>query len=225
MKYAAAEITVMFGTFHATRFSGDGDQDADDPGRLTSYRFLFIAFSVISTLYTYVWDIRMDWRLGKCLHKGLRYRMLYSRKYFYYFAMIADAVLRFLWVVSLAPKGGSTFFGTTSFYLEPFLGALELGRRGMWAVIRMESQQVSNHTSFRSLGAIPMSFATRSKTVEIEGSVVVEVEGKVDDDDVDETKRKKKKRCCCRRTSSNSLVEIAVFVFVVLGLTVLSVVL
>ena len=90
----------------------------------------------------------------------------------------------------------------------------------------MESQQVSNHTSFRSLGAIPMSFATRSKTVEIEGSVVVEVEGKVDDDnDVDETKRKKKKRCCCRRTSSNSLVEIAVFVFVVLGLTVLSVVL
>ena len=76
-RYAAAEVVVMFGTFHATRFNGDGDQDADDPDQLTAYRFIFIFFSALSTLYTYSWDIRMDWRLGKCKHKGLRFRMLY----------------------------------------------------------------------------------------------------------------------------------------------------
>ena len=67
----------MFGTFHATRFNGDGDLDGDDPDKLTAYRFIFIFFSALSTLYTYSWDIRMDWRLGKCAHKGLRFRMLY----------------------------------------------------------------------------------------------------------------------------------------------------
>ena len=63
LKYAAAEVVVMFGTFHATRFNGDGDHDADDPDKLTSYRFIFIFFSAVSTLYTYAWDVRMDWRL------------------------------------------------------------------------------------------------------------------------------------------------------------------
>eukprot|EP00938_MAST-03A_sp_MAST-3A-sp1_P003971 g3971.t1 len=227
VKYAAAEVVVMFGTFHATRFNGDGDQDADDPDQLTAYRFIFIFFSALSTLYTYSWDIRMDWRLGKCKHKGLRFRMLYTSKSFYYVAIILDAVLRFLWVVSLAPKGGSTFFGTTSFYLDPFLGALEISRRGMWSIIRMESQQISNHTSFRSLGTIPMSFATRSRTMDLEAdaleSEALEEEVKQDEDTFEKTSEKKKSGWCCFRTTSNSLIEIVVFVCLVLTLTVLSV--
>ena len=222
LKYAAAEVVVMFGTFHATRFNGDGDHDADDPDKLTSYRFIFIFFSAVSTLYTYAWDVRMDWRLGKCAHKGLRFRMLYGSKSFYYVAMILDAILRFLWVVSLAPKGASSFFGTTSFYLDPFLGALELSRRGMWAILRMESQQVSNHTSFRSLGAIPMSFATRTVTTDLEADAMEQKE----EEEEKETKSKDKSSCCCcLRTTSNSLIEIVVFVCVVLALTVLSVLL
>ena len=181
----------------------------------------------MSTLYTYSWDIRMDWRLGKCAHKGLRYRMLYNSKSFYYVAIILDAVLRFLWVVSLAPKGGSTFFGTTSFYLDPFLGALEISRRGMWSIIRMESQQISNHTSFRSLGAIPMSFATRSRTMDLEADALEaeELEEEAKQDDKAPKTSENKSGWCCFRTSSNSLIEIVVFVCLVLALTVLSVLL
>ena len=153
----------------------------------------------------------------------------YTSKSFYYVAIILDAVLRFLWVVSLAPKGGSTFFGTTSFYLDPFLGALEISRRGMWSIIRMESQQISNHTSFRSLGTIPMSFATRSRTMDLEADALeaeaLEEEVKQDEDTFEKTNEKKKSGWCCFRTTSNSLIEIVVFVCLVLTLTVLSVLL
>ena len=114
--------------------------------------------------------IRSYLSLERTLILALEHR--YNSKSFYYVAIILDAVLRFLWVVSLAPKGGSTFFGTTSFYLDPFLGALEISRRGMWSIIRMESQQISNHTSFRSLGAIPMSFATRSRAMDLEADAL-----------------------------------------------------
>ena len=93
----------------------------------------------------------------------------------------------------------------------------------------MESQQISNHTSFRSLGAIPMSFATRSRTMDLEADALeaeeLEEEAK-QDDKVDISKTSENKSgWCCFRTTSNSLIEIVVFVCLVLALTVLSVLL
>ena len=60
-----------------------------------------------ATLYSYSWDIYMDWGLlrSKAPGKyGLREKMNYHQ-YFYYFAMVTDFILRFEWVLTLWQLG------------------------------------------------------------------------------------------------------------------------
>jgi len=156
-KYAFAEIVVFFGAYHAA---------TKDDMRIA--HIIFIIMAVVSTLYTYSWDVLMDWRLGKWEFRGLRKTMLFRHPIFYYTAIVVDLLLRFLWVVSLAPKGLESFFGRTVYYLDPFLGAIELCRRAGWASLRMEAQQITNKSGFRTIGAIPMSFETEEEAAKEE---------------------------------------------------------
>lgn len=45
---------------------------------------LWIASLALSTLYTYSWDVIMDWGLGRPQHSGLRERLMYRRVWVYY---------------------------------------------------------------------------------------------------------------------------------------------
>ena len=82
----------IFSTLH-------NDTDAE------SLFVIFLAVSAIGAMYSYVWDIYMDWGLMRTKKKGhfmLREKILYP-SYFYYIAMITDLILRFAWLVSLYP--------------------------------------------------------------------------------------------------------------------------
>ncbi len=51
-----------------------------------------------SSLYTYTWDIKMDWGLfdkNSGENKFLREEIVYSSKRYYYFAIIEDFALRY----------------------------------------------------------------------------------------------------------------------------------
>ena len=63
----------------------------------------WVAAYVTSTLYTYAWDVRIDWRLGNLQHGGLRERRMFSRVGWYYLAIVSDLVLRFGWALTLVP--------------------------------------------------------------------------------------------------------------------------
>lgn len=56
---------------------------------------------LINSLYSYSWDIFMDWGLGQlhARHPGLRPTLLFPSPSAYYAAMLADLVLRLLWVL------------------------------------------------------------------------------------------------------------------------------
>jgi len=64
---------------------------------------LFIMLSIFSTVYSYSWDLYMDWGLLRSHEKGKQYlrpKFLYPR-WFYYYAMTSNLFLRFMWVLPL----------------------------------------------------------------------------------------------------------------------------
>jgi hypothetical protein len=71
-KYSVAFFVIAF-SFLRGKFK---DQDV--------FTALWIAFVVIGTVYSYYWDIKMDWSLGETKgvkHWGLRGKLLYPTYY------------------------------------------------------------------------------------------------------------------------------------------------
>lgn len=79
-------------------------------------------------------------------------------------------------------------------YINPVLAAVEIGRRTMWACLRLENEHLHNTENYRSVAFIPLYFDPP-------------------DDDAD----KKEK------TNMQTIVEISCFVIVVVALGVVAV--
>src|SRR5689334_17511434 len=82
---------------------------ADDYDHSFSNPFFncWIISMIVSSCYTYVWDIKMDWGLfdPKSPNKEypfLREEIVYSSPNYYYFAIIEDLILRFGWTLSVS---------------------------------------------------------------------------------------------------------------------------
>ena len=68
------------------------------------FLYFWILASLISSCYSFYWDVKMDWGLfdPNCgENKYLREEIVYRHKAFYYFAIIEDLILRFTWTVTL----------------------------------------------------------------------------------------------------------------------------
>lgn len=122
-----------------------------------SYEALFIGMSIFATLYSYIWDITMDWGLLRGTHEGnrlLRDRMKFPKR-MYYFSMITNLILRFSWTLTLIP---SSFF--PQFFVETdglffLLGLGEAYRRAQWSLFRVENENVNNFEKYRAIMEIP----------------------------------------------------------------------
>jgi hypothetical protein len=71
-----------------------------------SYDLLFVLVATFATLYSYAWDITMDWGLLRGKKEGnrlLRDKLKFPRS-FYYFSMITNLMLRFSWTLNLIPS-------------------------------------------------------------------------------------------------------------------------
>lgn len=73
---------------------------------VTKYQFdtaftVWVCAKAFSTLFSYFWDLRVDWGLLRC-HEisklGLRHKLTYS-KVFYYWAIVSNLALRFFWLI------------------------------------------------------------------------------------------------------------------------------
>ena len=117
---------------------------------------LYVILYVIATLYSYVWDLTMDWGLlrGKPKYIFLREKLLYPAKY-YYFSIVTNLILRFAWVLTLFTD---TFLYTTkegNHALLLFLGLCEAYRRTQWSLFRVENENVNNFEKYRAILDIP----------------------------------------------------------------------
>ena len=128
-----------------------------DIGTATSVT-IFIArmlIGTIATLYAYYWDLTQDWALLEPGSKNflLRNDITFPAS-FYYGAMIANFLFRVSWAVALFP----TTFGITAdiHYISLPLASLEVIRRCMWNVFRLEHQHLKDKDQFRIVQDVPV---------------------------------------------------------------------
>jgi len=123
---------------------------------LLDWNTYYVIGYFISTIYSYIWDLTMDWGLLRSSTRNflLREKILFPPKY-YYFAMITNFILRFTWVLTLFTN---SFLYTVQVYNHLFLfflGLAEAYRRTQWSLFRVENENVNNFEKYRAFLEIP----------------------------------------------------------------------
>ena len=147
-----------------------------DPGRVAWISCLFIG-----ALYSFAWDVVMDWGLVevscatdstadstrsrfpvfplKIRWKTTRDRVFRST-WFYAWAVCSNLVGRFAWAVTITPHmNHGVFFifsGLTNEGLATLVAVVELLRRAQWTFLRLENEYLNNTAHYRSVVAAPM---------------------------------------------------------------------
>ncbi|KAF9107576.1 hypothetical protein BGX29_005935 [Mortierella sp. GBA35] len=123
----------------------------------------WIFVSILTSCYTFGWDIYMDWGLfrfgknggGANGHPFLRQELVYSRTWVYYMAIVLDFVGRFSWTARLIPMNINIMLLSFS------LAFLEVLRRWQWNFFRLENEHLNNCGQFRAIKDIPLPFHIR----------------------------------------------------------------
>ena len=105
----------------------------------------------------------MDWSLGNKNFFFLRERRMFRHRSYYYCAIVADLVLRFLWTYTLIPEKDQGSFSngvSLSLAVAPFAAAAEICRRTMWSFFRLENEHLNNTAGYRRVKHIPLHFDT-----------------------------------------------------------------
>lgn len=78
-KYALSQLVTLFGTFHPLYLEYNGGGSG-----LPFYQIFWTILFVSSSLYSFTWDVYMDWGLGRPKYGFLASSLMYPRKYYYY---------------------------------------------------------------------------------------------------------------------------------------------
>uniref|UniRef100_H3C8X1 EXS domain-containing protein n=1 Tax=Tetraodon nigroviridis TaxID=99883 RepID=H3C8X1_TETNG len=117
--------------------------------------YLLIVFSTISSLYTLIWDLRMDWGLfdsGAGENTFLREEIAY-----YYCAILEDVILRFAWTIQISLTT-MTKLNSSGDIVATVLAPLEVFRwRFVWNFFRLENEHLNNCGEFRAVRDISVA--------------------------------------------------------------------
>uniref|UniRef100_A0A8D3B496 Xenotropic and polytropic retrovirus receptor 1 n=1 Tax=Scophthalmus maximus TaxID=52904 RepID=A0A8D3B496_SCOMX len=121
--------------------------------------YLYIGFLVVSSCYTLVWDLKMDWGLfdrNAGENTFLREEIVYPLKAYYYSAIVEDVLLRFSWTLTLTLSTVSKFHGISDI-LATVLAPMEVFRRFVWNFFRLENEHLNNCGEFRAVRDISVA--------------------------------------------------------------------
>lgn len=122
-------------------------------GKDPSLKYYIICLSAFATIYSYIWDIIMDW--GLCRDsRWLRQQILYPPKY-YYFCSVVNLFLRFAWIMPFLPTWIWPETFNTVEGLTFFLSVAEIYRRAQWSLFRLENENINNYEKYRTILEIP----------------------------------------------------------------------
>ncbi|CAH8568074.1 unnamed protein product [Dicrocoelium dendriticum] len=110
----------------------------------------FLLTNILHSVYTYSWDIRMDWGLLECEspNRLLREEMVYHRHTYYYAAIVENFILRFAWVIRISLQ--ETIVPPTEFIIT-ISRCAEVIRRFIWNFFRLENEHLNNCGEFRAV--------------------------------------------------------------------------
>ncbi|ELK37135.1 Xenotropic and polytropic retrovirus receptor 1 [Myotis davidii] len=121
--------------------------------------YLWIVFYVISSCYTLIWDLKMDWGLfdkNAGENTFLREEIVYPQKAYYYCAIIEDVILRFAWTIQLSVTSMTTLPHIGDIIATVF-APLEVFRRFVWNFFRLENEHLNNCGEFRAVRDISVA--------------------------------------------------------------------
>lgn len=159
-KYASTFFVVLFAILKS--LYKDDYEKSDNP-----FFFLWILAQLVSSTYAYTWDIKMDWGLmdkNSGENKFLREEIVYSSTFFYYFAIIEDFVLRFIWTFSVYLTESGYVSGDL---MTSILSPLEVFRRFVWNFFRLENEHLNNCGKFRAVRDISVAPIDASDQIQI----------------------------------------------------------
>ncbi|XP_011299289.1 xenotropic and polytropic retrovirus receptor 1 homolog [Fopius arisanus] len=119
--------------------------------------WMWVVSCLINSIYSYTWDIKMDWGLldsNAGENKFLREEVVYSSAGFYYFAIIEDFLLRFIWIASFVLVDYGYISGDL---MTSIVAPLEVFRRFVWNFFRLENEHLNNCGKFRAVRDISIA--------------------------------------------------------------------
>jgi hypothetical protein len=135
-KYMLSMLLVLFATLHTSL-------DTDAWG---SFRIVWVLCAASAAIGSFLWDILMDFGIGRP-HFWLLRRNLLFPKWCYYLAMPLNLVLRCAWLFTVAP---SPFVGYVyEKALEFSLAGAEIFRRAHWNLYRLANEQTALMTQLK----------------------------------------------------------------------------
>ncbi|KAK7012689.1 signal transduction protein [Favolaschia claudopus] len=112
-------------------------------------------FNTFYTIYAMTWDLLMDWSFMQrhSRHFLLRQELVYTNHIFmYYFAIVTNALIRFMWIFYIPVKGPDAMLRTF------IVGLLEVVRRWQWNFYRLENEHLGNVDQYRVTREVPFPY-------------------------------------------------------------------
>ncbi|KAK1801462.1 hypothetical protein P4O66_022724 [Electrophorus voltai] len=151
-KYSTTFFVVAFAALYSTH-KKQNYVDAE------AFFILLVIFSTINSLYTLIWDLKMDWGLfdrNAGEHTFLREEIVYPQKAYYYCAIVEDVILRFAWTLQIALTTMTDIHDVADI-LTTILAPLEVFRRFVWNFFRLENEHLNNCGEFRAVRDISVA--------------------------------------------------------------------
>lgn len=151
-KYSTTFFTVTFAALYSTH-KERGHSDT------MVFFYLWIVFCIISSCYTLIWDLKMDWGLfdkNAGENTFLREEIVYPQKAYYYCAIIEDVILRFAWTIQISITSTSLMPHSGDIIATVF-APLEVFRRFVWNFFRLENEHLNNCGEFRAVRDISVA--------------------------------------------------------------------
>ncbi|KAI1794482.1 EXS-domain-containing protein [Ganoderma leucocontextum] len=130
---------------------------------------MFVVWCVFATsysIYAGAWDLLMDWSLLRphARYPMLRQELLYHNAIpFYYFAIVSNILIRFIWVIYIPAQG-------PNYTIRTFITAmLEILRRWQWNFLRLENEHVGNVDQYRVTREVPLPYTHDDHSHESDG--------------------------------------------------------
>ncbi|TPX62735.1 hypothetical protein SpCBS45565_g06949 [Spizellomyces sp. 'palustris'] len=131
----------------------------------TFHNFDRLVFAIFASLYAYAWDVLYDWGLlQKNKHHNYLRKVIVYPPWLYMTSIGAEMdrvnfLLRLSWVFLLSPNNWGVFNDARILIYVQAL--LELFRRFMWSIIRMENEHTNNIGKFRAVTEVPLPFRVK----------------------------------------------------------------
>uniref|UniRef100_A0AAQ6AEU7 Xenotropic and polytropic retrovirus receptor 1a n=1 Tax=Amphiprion ocellaris TaxID=80972 RepID=A0AAQ6AEU7_AMPOC len=151
-KYSTSFFVVTFSALYSTHKD-------EAPAEAQIFLYLYIGCLVVSSCYTLVWDLKMDWGLfdrNAGENTFLREEIVYPHKAYYYSAIVEDVLLRFAWILTISLTTLTDFHGMADI-LATILAPLEVFRRFVWNFFRLENEHLNNCGEFRAVRDISVA--------------------------------------------------------------------